>query len=84
MSESVLNALIHLFAIVAMVNKQGISERGRGIVRSYLARYLNEKLTEEYLKLFDNYVDFYRRELHVNVPVDQEEDSSIISCFNNL
>jgi len=79
MSESVLNALIHLFAIVAMVNKQGISERGRGIVRSYLARYLNEKLTEEYLKLFDNYVDFYRRELHVNVPVDQEEDSSIIS-----
>lgn len=79
MSESVLNALIHLFAIVAMVNERGISKRGRGIVSSYLLRYLNEELTEEYLKVFDNYLDFYRRELHVDAPENQEEGTSLIS-----
>lgn len=79
MSESVLNALIHLFAIIAMVNKQGISEKGRGIVSLYLRRYLNEDLTKEYLRVFDNYVDFYKRELLESISKEQEDASSIIS-----
>ncbi len=79
MSESILNALIHLFAIVAMVNKKGISEKGRSIVGLYLRRYLNEELTGEYLKVFDNYLDFYKRELLVEVKQDQKEGDSLIS-----
>ena len=79
MSESVLNALIHLFAIVAMVNKRGISEKGRSIVGLYLRRYLNEELTGEYLKVFDNYLDFYKRELLVEVRQNQKESDSLIS-----
>jgi len=62
MSESILNALMHLFAIVAMVNRKGVSQRGKSIVKAFLKRYLNEQLTIEYLKLFDNYQDFYKRE----------------------
>ncbi len=79
MSESILNALIHLFAIVAMVNKKGISERGRAIVSMYLRRYLNEELTGEYLRVFNNYLDFYKRELLFEVKEDQKESDSLIS-----
>ncbi len=79
MSESILNALIHLFAIVAMVNKKGISEKGRSIVGMYLRRYLNEELTSEYLKVFDNYLDFYERELLIELKPDQKESESLIS-----
>lgn len=79
MSESILNALIHLFAIVAMVNEQGISAKGRAIVSLYLRRYLNEELTAEYLRVFDNYLDFYRRELLFEVNQDQKESDSLIS-----
>jgi len=79
MSESILNALIHLFAIVAMVNRKGISEKGRMIVSMYLRRYLNEELTGEYLRVFDNYLDFYKRELLFEVKQDQKESDSLIS-----
>ena len=79
MSESILNALIHLFAIVATLNVEGVSQRGRKIVESYLQRYLDGELFFEYLKVFDNYLDFYRRELKDYKNVNLAENSSIIS-----
>jgi len=79
MSESILNALIHLFAIVANVNKDGVSDKGRRIVESYLARYLNSKLIQEYLKLFDNYHEFYQRELDADDVKDLKDNNSLIS-----
>lgn len=63
MSESILNALIHLFALVATVNRTGVSYKGRSVVLTFLRQNLNEYLAEEYLQLFDNYYDFYQREL---------------------
>ena len=66
MSESILNALMHLFAVFATVRKEGITDAGRNIVQSYLLRYLNKKeVIEEYLHLFDNYLDFYQRDLAI-------------------
>ncbi len=66
MSESILNALMHLFAVFATVRQEGSSEAGRGIVQSYLLRYLNKKeVIEEYLHLFENYKDFYQRDLAI-------------------
>ena len=62
MSESILNALIHLFALVANVNEKSVSERGRSIVLSYLRLHLDEPKANDYLKLFDDYYDFYSRE----------------------
>lgn len=79
MSESILNALIHLFAIVANVNKDGVSDKGRRIVESYLARYLNNELIKEYLKLFDNYHEFYQRELDADDVKGLKDNNSLIS-----
>jgi ABC-type multidrug transport system ATPase subunit len=79
MRESVLLALIHIFAIVSTVNPGGISSRGKKILRSYLRRYLNRELEEEYYTLFENNLEFYSNELK---SVDKEElsdDDSLIS-----
>ena len=62
MSESILNALIHLFALVANVNEKRVSEKGRSVVTSYLRLHLDESKAGEYLRLFDDYFDFYSRE----------------------
>jgi ABC transport system ATP-binding/permease protein len=79
MRESVLLALIHIFAIISTVNPGGISSRGKKILRSYLRRYLNRELEEEYFSLFENNLEFYSNELK---GVDKEEladDDSLIS-----
>lgn len=57
MNESILNALLQLFAIIANVDKEeGLSFRGRNIVKSYLSQHLNSRLTNKYLRLFDHYI----------------------------
>ncbi len=62
MSESILNALMHLFAVVAALGDQTVSETGRSIVRSYLLNHLKEGVAEDYLALFDDFYEFYRRD----------------------
>jgi ABC-type multidrug transport system ATPase subunit len=79
MSESILNALIHLFAIVANVNLEGVTAKGRKIVEAYLYRYLTPEFIEEYLKLFDNYLEFYKRELDQDDVKDLKDSQSLIS-----
>ena len=56
MNESILRALMRLFAIVANVNKEGVSTNAREIVKSYLGLQLSATLVQEYLELFDNYL----------------------------
>lgn len=63
MGESILNALMHLFAIVANTKQEGVSGKGRIIVESFLSRYVNSEIQDEYLRLFENYSEFYRREM---------------------
>ena len=65
MRESVLNALIHLFALVAAVNKEGLSAKGLNIVRSILGRYLISQQLEKYLDLFKELLTYYRNELTI-------------------
>jgi len=79
MSESILNALIHLFAIVANINPGGVTAKGRKIVESYLSRNLTPELMNEYLRLFDNYYDFYQRELDNDEVKDLKDSESLIS-----
>jgi len=62
MSESILNALMHLFAVVAALGDQTVSETGRGIVRSYLLNHLKEGVAGDYLALFDDFYEFYQRD----------------------
>jgi ABC-type multidrug transport system ATPase subunit len=79
MRESVLLALIHIFAIVSTVNPGGISSRGKKILRSYLRRYLNRELEEEYFALFENNLEFYSNELKSIDKEDLADDGSLIS-----
>ncbi|MGQ9846908.1 MAG: ATP-binding cassette domain-containing protein, partial [Bacteroidales bacterium] len=58
MSETILRALMRLFAIIADVDNEGeggVSEKGREVVASYLKQQLNQELVEQYLALFDQY-----------------------------
>ena len=59
MSETILKALMRLFAIIADVEigENGeISNPGRVVVASYLKQQLNQELVDEYLALFDEYI----------------------------
>jgi ABC transport system ATP-binding/permease protein len=79
MRESVLLALIHIFAIVSTINPSGISSRGKKILRSYLRRYLNRELEEEYFALFQNNLEFYSNELKSVDKAELSDDNSLIS-----
>jgi ABC transport system ATP-binding/permease protein len=79
MRESVLLALIHIFAIVSTVNPGGITSRGKKILRSYLRRYLNRELEEEYFALFENNLEFYSYELKSVGKEELADDGSLIS-----
>ncbi|MCU0460936.1 MAG: ATP-binding cassette domain-containing protein [Bacteroidales bacterium] len=79
MRESVLLALIHIFAIVSTVNPAGITSRGRKILRSYLRRYLNRELEEEYYALFENNLEFYSNELKRVDRAELADEDSLIS-----
>jgi len=56
MNESILRALMRLFAIIANVNIDGVSNRARNIVEAYLKLQLTQDLVDEYLLLFDEYL----------------------------
>ena len=84
MSESILNALIHLFAIVANVRIKELTQAEKKIVEDYLKRFLNQELIDEYLKLFDNYFEFYNRELKSNTDTPIESYSLISFQITNV
>ena len=79
MRESVLHALIHIFAIISTVNPAGVTSRGKKILRSYLRRYLNQELEEEYFKLYENNLHFYERELKAVEEGELSDEDSLIT-----
>lgn len=79
MRESVLHALIHIFAIISTVNPGGVTSRGKKILRSYLRRYLNQELEEEYFKLYENNLNFYQKELKTVAEGELSDENSLIT-----
>jgi ABC-type multidrug transport system ATPase subunit len=79
MRESVLHALIHIFAIISTVNPAGVTPRGKKILRSYLRRYLNQELEEEYFNLYENNLHFYERELKAVEEGELSDENSLIT-----
>lgn len=61
MSESILNALMQLFALIA--NTSQVTAKGRKIVDAFLRQHLSRRLVIEYLDLFENYADFFNRDI---------------------
>ncbi|MFY0685857.1 MAG: ATP-binding cassette domain-containing protein [Cyclobacteriaceae bacterium] len=80
MSESIINALVHLFAIFESVKEDYDEDTGELIVKAYLEKSLNTELTNEYFNLFHDYLRFYR-EANRNPSGDHElkiDSTSII------
>lgn len=75
MGESVLNALMQLFAIIANINSNSVSSKGRSIVETYLKNHVNKNIIDEYLTLFDNYRDFYQRSIGPLWEADNDKSS---------
>ncbi len=64
MNESILKALMRLFAIIANVNQERLTSDAREIVKSYLILHLSNELLVEYVDLFDKYTaDLDRRKV---------------------
>ena len=59
MSERILKALMQMFAIIAKVD--GINNTGRLIVQSFLKQQLNQEMVEQYLKIFDQFLEEYHK-----------------------
>jgi ABC-type multidrug transport system fused ATPase/permease subunit len=55
MSESILKALMRMFAIIASFDKDETSNQGRQIVESYLKKQLSLDLVNEYIQIFDEF-----------------------------
>jgi ABC transport system ATP-binding/permease protein len=55
MSERILKALMQMFAIIARVD--GINDNGRLIVQSFLKQQLNQELVDQYLAIFDDFLE---------------------------
>jgi ABC-type multidrug transport system ATPase subunit len=63
MSETVLNALVQLFALISDIHAETvITSREKNIVRTFLSRQLNNDLVERYMKLFEDYLGIYNSE----------------------
>ena len=59
MSERILKALMQLFAIIAKVD--GVTSASRGIVESFLKQQLNQELVDQYLQLFDEFLEAHHQ-----------------------
>jgi len=65
MSEKILKALMHLFAIIA--GPQSSDTDRRKIVESFLAQQLNRDLVNEYLLIFDDFFKLYQKKQSIKV-----------------
>ena len=59
MNESILEALMRLFAIVSDVDSDGNSDNERDIITDYLDRQYSAELVQTYLEFFDEQVKRY-------------------------
>lgn len=59
MSERILKALMQLFALVAKVD--GVNNDGRSVVEIFLKQQLNAELVDQYLLLFDEYLEKHQK-----------------------
>ncbi len=63
MKETVLNALLQLFAIIANVSEDGVSFKARSIVKTFLRQHLKTNLIKKYLVVFDQYLEIHHPHL---------------------
>src|SRR5512133_3580327 len=61
MNESILRALMRLFAIVYDINKEGQSDNKRSIVMDYLDQQYSLEIVQKYINFFDEQVHYFQQ-----------------------
>lgn len=90
MTESIINALVHLLAIIESAKEDtDLVDSGELVIRPYLQKNLNnDTLTEEYIKLFYDYLNFYNSQSpsknSENVTIDSTSILQIAKICNQL
>ncbi len=82
MSESILNALMQLFALIANTSK--VSARGKKIVDAFLRQHLTRRLADDYLDLFVSYADFFNREISTKSEFDEVGRKTLIEFVQKV
>jgi len=72
MDESVLQALMRLFAMVASVNEEGYARNERDVLIEYLQRQFSDELVAKYLDLFDQFT----KEYHLDIQISANKETS--------
>lgn len=77
MNESILKALMRLFAIMADVDKNGYSANERDIVMDYLDRQYSHEIVLKYIRYFEQQVLYYHPELvHTSEAENRKQNTS--------
>jgi ABC-type multidrug transport system ATPase subunit len=63
MSELILKALMQLFALISDIHDDTvITSREKDVVRLFLSRHLNNEMLSMYMKMFEEYLEFFNAE----------------------
>lgn len=90
MKESNINALVHLFAIIESAKEDlDAVDSAELVVKPYLKRNLNQELTDEYLRLFHDYLSFYStgdtsQSIADNIGIDSTSILQVAKICNQL
>lgn len=61
MTETLIEAIIRLFAIITDTRNEAQSGKGNRLVLSFLKENFNKELTDKYVALYNQYLDLYHR-----------------------
>lgn len=73
MSEGILRALMELFALVAKVDS--VSSDGRTVVKVFLKQQLNAELVNEYMSVFEEYLETHQKLSKVKEGISRKRTS---------
>lgn len=82
MTETLIEAIIRLFAIVTDSRNEAETGKGNRLVHSYLKENFNKELTDKYVELYNQYLDLYHRKFKGSLigktPAAQRRNRSFI------
>jgi ABC-type multidrug transport system ATPase subunit len=80
MSESILNALVRLFALIGDIHDDTlISSKEKEVVRSFLTRNLNNDLVTKYMKMFEEYLAIYNTNSIIKDSIEDRKRTTLNS-----
>ncbi|HEX2394256.1 MAG TPA: ATP-binding cassette domain-containing protein, partial [Bacteroidales bacterium] len=78
MNESILRALMRLFAIVSDIKKDGQADNKRSIVIDYLDQQYSQEVVQKYINFFDEQVKYFHQlnsDPLISDPVDKNKNA---------